>query len=127
MKSRPFGNTGIRVSEIGLGCWQLGGSDWGALSEEDALATLRASAESGVTFFDTSDVYGLGRSESLIGRFLQEWKQPVFVASKLGRFPEPGWPGNFTLESFRAHTEASLERLGVDALDLTQLHCLPTE
>src|SRR5207253_3192781 len=59
--------------------------------------------------------------------FLRDHKQPVFVATKLGRFPEPGWPGNFTLESFRAHTEASLERLGVESLDLTQLHCAPTE
>ena len=132
MRQRPFGRLRTRVSEIGLGCWQLGGSDWGDVSDEQALETLRAAADAGVTFFDTADVYGLGRSETLIGRFLAERKSQhakghLFVATKLGRFPDPGWPKNFSLESFRAHTEASLKRLGVDALDLTQLHCVPPE
>jgi aryl-alcohol dehydrogenase-like predicted oxidoreductase len=81
-----------------------------------------------VTFLDTADVYGPGRSEAFIGRFLQSHRpKGLFVATKLGRFPEPGWPGNFSAESFRRHTEASLNRLGVDALDLTQLHCIPVE
>ena len=132
MRQRPFGRLRTRVSEIGLGCWQLGGSDWGDVSDEQALETLRAAADAGVTFFDTADVYGLGRSETLIGRFLAERKSQhakghLFVATKLGRFPDPGWPQNFSLESFRAHTEASLKRLGVDALDLTQLHCVPPD
>ena len=132
MRQRPFGRLRSRVSEIGLGCWQLGGADWGDVPDEQALDTLRAAADAGVNFFDTADVYGLGRSESLIGRFLAERKAAhskghFFVATKLGRFPEPGWPRNFSLQSFRAHTEASLKRLGVDALDLTQLHCVPTD
>jgi aryl-alcohol dehydrogenase-like predicted oxidoreductase len=67
MKKRPFGNTGEKISEVGLGCWQLGGADWGDVSDEQALAILGASLDSGVTFFDTADVYGSGRSESLIG------------------------------------------------------------
>jgi aryl-alcohol dehydrogenase-like predicted oxidoreductase len=126
MKYRPFGNTHLEVSEIGLGCWQLGGSDWGDVSEDRALDTLRAAADAGVNFFDTADVYGTGRSETLIGKFLKGYrKHRVFVATKLGRFPEPGWPRNFTLDAFRQHTEASLKRLGVEALDLTQLHCIP--
>ena len=115
------------VSEVGLGCWQLGGGDWGEVSEEDALAILRASVENGVTFFDTADVYGGGRSERLIGKFLKEATEPVFVATKLGRASDPGWPGNFTRAAVRAHTEASLRRLGVEALDLTQLHCVPPD
>jgi aryl-alcohol dehydrogenase-like predicted oxidoreductase len=132
MRQRAFGGLRDRVSEIGLGCWQLGGADWGDVSDEDALATLRASADAGVTFFDTADVYGLGRSETLIGRFLAERKAEhakgrLFVATKLGRSPEPGWPNNFTPEAMRAHTEASLARLGVEALDLTQLHCVPAD
>jgi len=127
MKQRVFGTSGVRVSEIGLGCWQMGGSDWGAVSEEDALATLRAAVDSGVNFFDTADVYGLGRSESIIGKFLRDCPEEIFVATKLGRFPEPGWPGNFSLDSLRAHTEASLRRIGVEALDLTQLHCIPMD
>lgn len=126
MKTRVFGKTGRSVGEVGLGCWQIGGN-WGEVPEEEALSTLRAAHESGVTFFDAADVYGDGRSETLVGRFLQESGVDVFVATKLGRGSDPGWPGNFTLESMRRHTEASLRRLGVEALDLTQLHCIPTE
>jgi aryl-alcohol dehydrogenase-like predicted oxidoreductase len=127
MKLRSFGQAGTEVSEIGLGTWQLGGADWGDVDERQALATLAAAVEGGVNFFDTADVYGLGRSEELIGKFLKETSASVFVATKLGRFPEPGWPENFSLESIRAHTESSLRRLGVEAIDLTQLHCIPTE
>ncbi|HTX64237.1 MAG TPA: aldo/keto reductase, partial [Opitutaceae bacterium] len=83
--------------------------------------------EAGANFFDTADVYGAGRSEELIGRFLKETKAKVFVATKLGRFSDPGWPQNFTRAAVRRHTEASLRRLGVAALDLTQLHCVPPE
>ncbi len=116
----------MAVGEIGLGTWQLGG-DWGEVSDEGALATLRAAVEAGTDFLDTADVYGSGRSEQLIGRFLRESRAPVRVATKLGRFGEPGWPGNFTRAAVRRHTEASLQRLGVAALDLTQLHCVPFE
>ena len=127
MNRRAFGRAGESVGEIGLGTWQLGGADWGDVDEGQALDTLRAAVEGGVNFFDTADVYGLGRSEEIIGKFLRESSERVFVATKLGRFPEPGWPGNFSLEALRAHTEASLRRLGVGAIDLTQLHCIPTE
>jgi aryl-alcohol dehydrogenase-like predicted oxidoreductase len=127
MNYRRFDHTGGEVSEIGLGTWQLGGVDWGDVDENVALETLGAAADRGVNFFDTADVYGLGRSEQLIGKFINQREQQFFVATKLGRFPEPGWPGNFTLDSLRAHTEASLRRLGVEAIDLTQLHCIPTE
>ena len=128
MNLRAFNETGRTISEVGLGCWQLGGGDWGAVSDDDALAILRASHESGVTFFDTADVYGGGRSETLIGRFLRDDKpSDVFVATKLGRSSPPGWPENFSPPAMRAHTDASLARLGVDALDLTQLHCVPTD
>lgn len=127
MQYRSFGNTGVRVSEIGLGCWQLGGSDWGDVSNEQALETLRTAVETGVDYFDTADVYGLGRSETLVGGFLKQTRAKVFVATKLGRFPEPGGNANHSLATFRQHTEASLKRLGVEALDLTQLHCIPTK
>ena len=75
MQQRPLGRTGRSVSAIGLGTWQLG-ADWGAVSEDDALAVLAASVDHGVTLFDTADVYGDGRSESLIGRFLGERPGP---------------------------------------------------
>jgi aryl-alcohol dehydrogenase-like predicted oxidoreductase len=128
MNTRIFGKTGRVVGEIGLGTWQIGGS-WGDVPDETGLATLRAAYESGTNFFDTADVYGGGRSESLIGRFLKETRtyNEIFVATKLGRRDDPGWPGNFTREAVRAHTEDSLRRLGVEALDLTQWHCVPPE
>ena len=126
MQSRVFGKTGRSVAEVGLGTWQLG-ADWGNVTDEAALATLRAAVESGVNFLDTADVYGAGRSEQLIGRFLKETRAPLFVATKLGRNASPGWPANFTRAAVRQHTEGSLKRLGVDALDLTQFHCVPPD
>lgn len=126
MRYRPFGNTGIECSEVGLGTWQFGG-DWGNVSEQTALDILRAAVDEGVNFIDTADVYGLGVSESIIGKFLRTCDQPLFIATKLGRFPEPGWPDNFTFEAMENHVSSSLKRLGMEALDLIQLHCIPTE
>jgi aryl-alcohol dehydrogenase-like predicted oxidoreductase len=125
MNTRPFGKTGGDVSEVGLGCWQLGGADWGDISESQALAILGAAADAGVTFFDVADVYGGGRAEMLIGKFLQG-RSGIFVATKLGRMGDL-YPDRYTKAGVRAATEASLQRLGVEAIDLMQLHCLPTE
>lgn len=127
MNYREFGPMGFRASEVGLGTWQLGGSEWGDVDDDSAIDTLRAAAETGVNFFDTADVYGLGRSESLIGRFLREVPGDYLIATKLGRFPEPGWPANFSADTVRTHTEASLRRLGVESIGLTQLHCIPSQ
>jgi aryl-alcohol dehydrogenase-like predicted oxidoreductase len=127
MKTRTFGRTGRTVSEVGLGTWQLG-AGWGDVSETDAMATLQAAYEAGTTLFDTADVYGMGRAETFIGKFLRDTKSArgkLYIATKLGRFSPPGWPENFTRKGIRQHTDASLRRLGVDALDLTQLHCVP--
>ncbi len=127
MHHRLFGSSGARVSEIGLGTWQFGGQ-WGTeVSDSAALETLAAAVESGVTFFDTADIYGLGRSETIIGTFLKQSNAKAFVATKLGRGPDPGWPDNFTTKVIRQHVEASLTRLGVEALDLEQLHCVSLE
>ncbi len=127
MRLRTFGGDPVPVTEVGLGCWQIGGDQWGAVSEADALATLRAAVEAGTTFLDTADIYGSGRSEELIGRFRRERPGPLFIATKLGRSGDPGWPDNFTPAAIRRHTEGSLKRLGVEALDLTQLHCVPLD
>ncbi len=127
MKHRTFGKTDWKVSEIGLGCWQIGGADWGDVSDEVAFEVLSAALKSGVNFFDTADVYGLGRSETLIGRFLKERSEAVWVASKLGRFPEPGWTANFDFNVMRSHVQASLSRLQKDRIDLLQVHCVPTD
>lgn len=126
MKTRTFGKTGAEISEVGLGCWQLGGADWGNISDERALGILAAAVDAGVTFFDTADVYGGGRSESLIGRYLKQSPAKIFVATKLGRMPDL-YPDKYTKAGIRAAIDASLARLGVEALDLIQLHCIPTE
>jgi aryl-alcohol dehydrogenase-like predicted oxidoreductase len=125
MKTSTLGRTGATVSTIGLGTWQLG-ADWGDVSEADAHAVLDAAVESGVTLFDTADVYGDGRSEQLIGQYLRERpERHVFVATKIGR-RLPQVPENYSTENFRAWTERSLKNLGVETLDLVQLHCPPT-
>ena len=128
MKNRTLHHSDITVSEIGLGCWQLGGADWGVIDDERAFSILRQAIDSGITFFDTADVYGSGRSEELIGQFLREngLLNKVFVATKFGRMGDL-YPDKYTEEGVRQATESSLRRLGVDALDLTQLHCVPTE
>ena len=125
MKTRPFDKTGIQVSEIGLGCWQLGGSDYGDVDEKLAFNILSAAIGAGVNFLDTADVYGGGRSEKLIGRFLKTRDEKIFTATKLGR--KDIYPDKYTRDTLRAATESSLKNLGVDSLDLTQLHCVPTE
>lgn len=125
MKQRPLASTGRQVSAIGLGTWQLG-ADWGAVSEDEALAVLAASVEAGVTLFDTADVYGDGRSEQLIGRFLGDRpRHGITVATKMGR-RLPQEPENYSPENFRAWNARSRANLGVDTLDLVQLHCPPT-
>jgi len=125
MEQRVCGRTGRKVSVVGLGTWQLG-AGWGDVSEADALAVLEAAVESGVTFFDTADVYGDGRSEQLIGRFLRDRPDAgIFVATKMGR-RVPQVAENYTLDNFRAWTDRSRANLGVDTLDLVQLHCPPS-
>ena len=125
MEQRILGRTGRPVSVVGLGTWQLG-ADWGNVSEADAMAVLQAAVESGVTFFDTADVYGDGRSERVIGRFLAgNAGQGITVATKMGRRVEQK-AEHYTLENFRAWTDRSRVNLGTDRLDLVQLHCPPT-
>jgi aryl-alcohol dehydrogenase-like predicted oxidoreductase len=114
---------GRDVGVIGLGAWQLG-ADWGNVTEEDAHATLQAAADAGVTFFDTADVYGDGRSEQIIGSFIKN-RSGITVATKMGR-RVPQEPSAYTLDNFRAWTDRSRANLGVDTLDLVQLHCPPT-
>ena len=122
---RILGRTGRAVSVIGLGTWQLG-ADWGEVSESGARAVLDAAAELGITFLDTADVYGDGRSERLIGKFLAgNPGSPVIVATKMGRRVDQD-PALYTARNFRAWTDRSRANLGVERLDLVQLHCPPT-
>jgi len=115
------------VGVAGLGAWQLG-ADWGTVSEDDALTVLEATVDSGATFIDTADVYGDGRSESLIGRFLRGHAKAgtITVATKMGRRVAQE-PANYVLDNFRAWTDRSRANLGQDTLDLVQLHCPPSE
>ena len=125
MERRELGRTGRQVSVVGLGTWQLG-ADWGEVSESDARAVLEASAEEGVTFYDTADVYGDGRSEQIVGRFLADHADDGFtVATKMGRRVDQD-PENYTPDNFRAWIDRSRGNLGVDRLDLVQLHCPPS-
>ncbi|MDT0440088.1 MULTISPECIES: aldo/keto reductase [Streptomyces] len=125
MDERTFGRTGQRASVVGLGTWQLG-ADWGDVDEKDALAVLDAAAESGVTFFDTADVYGDGRSEQTVAAFLRGRPDlDIMVATKMGRRADQ-LPENYVLDNFRAWNDRSRRNLGVDRIDLVQLHCPPT-
>ncbi|GGL79453.1 aldo/keto reductase [Glutamicibacter protophormiae] len=125
MEHRELGRTQRSVSVIGLGTWQLG-ADWGSVDANDALAVLDAAHAGGVDFFDTADVYGDGRSEQLIGRWLKANPEAgVTVATKMGRRVEQV-PEAYTLEAFRAWSDRSRANLGMDTLDLVQLHCPPT-
>jgi len=127
MEQRAFGSTGVDVSAIGFGAWAIGGS-WGDVSDAAAHATLNAALDAGMTFIDTADVYGDGRSERLIRAVLEERGGPrPFVATKAGRRLSPHVADGYTAENLKAFVDRSRENLGVDTLDLVQLHCPPTE
>jgi aryl-alcohol dehydrogenase-like predicted oxidoreductase len=125
MQTRTAGRLGVPLSVIGLGTWQLG-ADWGTVSEAQADDVLDAAVQSGVTFFDTADVYGDGRSERLIGNYLTRHRDAaVTVATKVGR-RGPQDADEFTLENLRSWVDRSRDNLRTDTLDLVQLHCPPS-
>lgn len=126
MEKRTLGRTGRPVSVIGLGCWQLGG-DWGEVSEDDARRVLHAALDAGVSFLDTADVYGDGRSEKLVGAVVAERDDTaeVLVATKAGRRADPHVAENYTPAAVRGWIDRSRAHLGVERIDLLQLHCPP--
>ncbi len=123
MHSRVLGKTGKRVSEIGLGCWQLGG-DFGPIEDAQSLQVLEAATKENITFLDTADVYGAGRSEGLIGKHLQSQSNRPFIATKVGR-DGALYPNNYSLDALRKNIEGSIARVGGEVFDLVQLHCVP--
>ena len=123
MKTRTLGKEGFVIGEMGLGCWQFGG-DWGAMDESTADEIMSASIGSGVNFFDTANVYGSGRSEEWIGKFLADREDSVVTATKYGRGPQ-AYPDNYTEAGLRRAIEESRARLRVETIDLLQLHCIP--
>jgi aryl-alcohol dehydrogenase-like predicted oxidoreductase len=126
LRKRPLGRTGLDVSEVGFGAWAIGGQ-WGAVDDAQSLRALHRAVDRGVTFIDTADVYGDGRSERVIARLRKERSEPLVVATKAGRrLPEQTAEG-YSLANLRAFVGRSLKNLEVDSLDLLQLHCPPPE
>lgn len=126
MNYRPFKQH--KISEIGLGTWQLGSADWGVVNEEEAFSILQTFVDAGGNFIDTADVYGMGVSEKIIGCFLKTVNKEIFVATKSGRRQDGtcGWPQNFRYDGMRSNIVSSLKNLDVSKLFLEQLHCIPT-
>lgn len=125
MKRRILGKTGFEVSEIGLGCWQFGG-DFGPTEDQTSMDTMHEATRAGINFFDTADVYGDGRSETVIRRYKDCSKVSNFVVTKVGRSARL-YPDKYSYDSVRNDLDASRKRLGVDSIDLVQLHCVPPE
>ena len=126
MKYREFSNLGWKVSEIGIGCWAIG-SEWGDVSVEDAKEALYSSINNGINFFDTADVYGDGRSEKIISEVLKNSNEQIYVATKAGRRLNPHNADGYNLKNIESFIDRSLSNLGVDIIDLVQLHCPPSE
>ncbi len=122
MKYRTLGKTGYKISEISYGSWSLG-ADWGNVSEEQAMSVLHSAIDQGVNFIDTADVYGDGKSEQRIGKLLKQRKERIYVATKAGRRLNPHVAEGYTKENLNAFVDRSRENLGVQTLDLLQLHC----
>ena len=124
MHHRRLGSSDTSLSEVGLGCWQLGG-DFGPLEDDRADAIMSAADDAGIDFWDTADVYGAGLSEERLGRFIAANTGERTIATKVGRNADL-YPDGYTKEGVRSSLEGSARRLGVDSLDLAQLHCVPT-
>jgi aryl-alcohol dehydrogenase-like predicted oxidoreductase len=123
---RRFGRIGWEVSQIGLGTWAMG-AEWGAVDDGQSLAALKRALDLGVNFFDTADVYGDGRSERLLQRLRKETKTPFHIATKAGRRLRPHTAEGYDRENLTAFVERSLTNIGVESLELVQLHCPPTD
>jgi len=126
VKYRQFGRIGWNISEVSFGAWAVGGS-WGAVDDAQSIAAMKRALDVGVNFFDTADVYGDGRSERLIQQLRRETKTPFHVATKAGRRLDPHVASAYNKANLTAFIDRSLQNLGVDSLELVQLHCPPTE
>ncbi len=126
MQYRRLGRTGWEVSAISFGAWAIG-AEWGSVDDRESLAALHRAVDRGVNFFDTADVYGDGRSERLLARLRRERPEPIHIATKAGRRLDPHTADGYNRHNLTAFVERSLKNLEVDALDLLQLHCPPTD
>ncbi len=126
MEYRQLGRTDMKISSISFGSWAIGGN-WGKVDDTESYAALNTAVDLGVNFIDTADVYGDGRSEKLIARLLKERKEKIFVATKAGRRLSPHTADGYNPKNLESFVNRSLSNLGVDSLDLLQLHCPPTQ
>ncbi|MBN9500184.1 MAG: aldo/keto reductase [Armatimonadetes bacterium 55-13] len=125
MNYRELGRTGWNVSDVSFGAWAVGGT-WGAVEDEESLAAMNRAVDLGVNFFDTADVYGDGRSERLIRQLKSQRSEEIHVATKAGRRLNPHVAEGYNKANLEAFIDRSRENLGMDTLDLVQLHCPPT-
>ena len=125
MEYRSFGRDDVEISEVGLGCWQMGGN-WGQVEESTARDILRTATSNGVNVFDTADVYGNGKSETILGKYFRGKTNDLIIATKVGR-GEDIYPDNYSMETIEPRIENSIRRLRTEALDLVQTHCIPME
>jgi len=126
MQYRPLGRTGLNISAVSFGAWAIGGT-WGPVDDEESLKALHRALDLGVNFFDTADVYGDGHSERLLARLKRE-RGPIFhVATKAGRRANPHTASSYTRENLTSYVERSARNLEVEAIDLLQLHCPPSD
>ncbi len=126
MKYRELGRTGWKVSEISFGCWAIG-NEWGEVDDKESLKALHRAVDLGVNFFDTADIYGMGRSERLVAQLRRERSETIYVATKMGRKLSPHTAAGYSAANFAEWVEESLRNLNTDCLDLVQLHCPPVE
>ena len=126
MQYRELGRTGWKVSTVSFGAWAIGGT-WGEVNDDDSLRALHTALDHGVTFFDTADVYGDGRSERLLARLRKERSEPFHVATKDGRRLNPHVAGGYNRANLTAFVDRSLQNLDTDCIELLQLHCPPTD
>jgi len=126
MRYRELGRTGWKVSTVSFGGWAIGDT-WGKVDDNESIAALHRSAEHGVNFFDTADVYGDGHSEKLMRKFREQLKDQIYIVTKAGRRLNPHDADGYNKENLTAFVERSLKNLGTEALDLLQLHCPPTQ
>jgi aryl-alcohol dehydrogenase-like predicted oxidoreductase len=127
MNYRNFSDLGWKVSEIGLGCWQIGWC-WGDVSDSEARSVLKEALDNGVNFFDTSDTYGDGRSETFLSELIKSTSERIYVTTKLGRrIRGTNYPKGYKHYPMEEFIDRSLKNLGVECIDLVQLHCPPLE
>jgi len=126
MQYKALGRTGFEVSSVSFGAWAIGGT-WGAVDDAESMQTLHRALDLGVNFFDTADVYGDGHSERLLARLRRERRDPFWVATKIGRRSDPHTAASYTRVNLTAYVERCLKNLEVQALDLLQIHCPPTD